>query len=344
MLDTSIEGPAHYTTPFRVGFPLSGRRFIHVLDEMTVEVLLEELDTVPDIIAYLQCKEAYLNRAGVFINAAGEEQLLARYMCTKKDGRHVLPDIPDGTSTAVVFPEGDWEFYSASPQRAAKKAADAPSYMWDALIEYQSSFIRAGTATSLPDLNAAASDHEQIVRALADESRYSRRQLAAHLRHALSQSVPGNKFARVVISGDRPDRAYVFLTVPKPEEETYEQYREMRSNALLTYCHGLKLKFPRVIEAVGVASEPFSEAMSSQDFMYVALGDETFGTQDTAAWQEAMKELDVLQSPSVSLFSGKEEEFPMPFNFSNRAEPYPGMPMNRAARRAMAKKERSKRC
>jgi hypothetical protein len=89
-------------------------------------------------------------------------------MCTMKDGKHALPHIPDGTSFAALI-EGDWKFYSVSPQRAAKKTADNPSYMWDWLIEYQSSFIRAGIATSLPGLNPTASDHERIVRALADE-------------------------------------------------------------------------------------------------------------------------------------------------------------------------------
>jgi hypothetical protein len=44
MLDNAIVGDAHYATPFRVGFPLPGRRFIHVLDEMTVDILLEELE------------------------------------------------------------------------------------------------------------------------------------------------------------------------------------------------------------------------------------------------------------------------------------------------------------
>jgi hypothetical protein len=44
MLDSTIEGDAHYETPFRLGFPLLGRRFVHVLDEMTCCGLLE-MDT-----------------------------------------------------------------------------------------------------------------------------------------------------------------------------------------------------------------------------------------------------------------------------------------------------------
>jgi hypothetical protein len=95
---------------------------------------------------------------------------------------HAASD-PSGT-THVALAEGDWEFYSTSPQRAAKKEADAVSYTWGKLIEHQSSFIRAGTALTFFDLKAEVSDHELIVRALADESRLSRRELATHLRHA----------------------------------------------------------------------------------------------------------------------------------------------------------------
>lgn len=47
MLNSMLEGDAHHGTPFQIGFPLKNRRFVHVLDEMTVDVLLEELDTAP---------------------------------------------------------------------------------------------------------------------------------------------------------------------------------------------------------------------------------------------------------------------------------------------------------
>jgi hypothetical protein len=104
----------------------------------------------------------------------------------------------------------------------------------------------------------------------------------------------------------------VFLTVPKPDGETYEQYRELRSSVLLTYCHGLKLKFPWVVEAVGVASEPMSESVSSQDFLYVDLGDEKSETEEGAKWQEAMVELDVLQSRTVKLLRGQDHERGLP--------------------------------
>lgn len=339
MLNSMLEGDAHYERPFEIGFPLKGRRFVHVLDEVTVDALLEELDTVPDLVDYLACKERYFGANGVFMHVAGEEELLAQYMCTMENGRHALPKVPPGTG-AVTLLEGDWRFYRSSPQRAAKREADQGSYMWDALIEYQASFVRAGTAIGLPETPPETIDHERILRALAAEPRLSRRELASHFRFALSKSESGKKFARMTLSGDNMSRAYVFLTVPKPPDVDYQAYREMRSTALLAYCHGIKVRFPHVIEAIGIASEPFAERVASQDFLYVDLA-EKMSPEESVVWKDAMEELDVLQTPAkdVQFFGTKGHEFPMPFNFggSKFYEYEPDTPINRAERRRIAR-------
>ena len=345
MLNSMLEVDAHYEHPFEVGFPLRGRRFLHVLDEMTVDALLEELDTVPDLVDYLACKERYFGANGVFMHVAGEEELLARYMCTMENGRHVLPKLPPDAG-AVTLLEGDWRFYRTSPQRAAKREADRGSYMWDALIEYQASFVRAGTAIGLPALPDAppeVTDHERILRALAAEPRLARRERASHFRFALSKSEPGGKFARMTMSGDNMSRAYVFLTASKPPDVDYQVYREMRSAALLAYCHGIKMRFPHVTEAIGIASEPFSEKVASQEFLYVDLTEE-MSAEESIVWKETMEGLDVLQSPAkdVQYFGRRIHEFPMPFNFGGPKfyEYEPSAPMNRAERRRVSREAR----
>jgi hypothetical protein len=342
MLNSVLEGNAHYEHPFEVGFPMKGRRFVHVLDEMTVDALLEELDTVPDLVDYLVCKERYFGANGVVMHVAGEEELLAQYMCTMENGRHTLPKVPPGTG-AVTLLEGDWQFYRSSPQRAAKREADQGSYMWDALIEYQASFVRAGTAIGLPEIPPETIDHERILRAIASEPRLARRDLASQFRFALSKSESGKKFARMVLSGVSMSRGYIFLTVPKPPNVDYQDYREMRSAVLLAYCHGIKLRFPSATEAIGIASEPFSEKAASQDFLYVDLAHD-LSPEESAHWKGVMEELDVLQTPSkeVQYFGGRDHEFPMPFNFGGPKfyEYGSGTPMNRSERRKMAKEAR----
>jgi|GEM_PF-3652259 len=73
----------------------------------------------------------------------------------------------------------------------------------------------------------------------------------------------------MTLNGDFVSRTFVFLTAPKPSDVDYQTYREMRSAALFAYCHAIKTRFPTVMEAIGTASEPFSEEVTSQDFLYV---------------------------------------------------------------------------
>jgi hypothetical protein len=340
ILDTSIEGDAHLNKPFTVGFPLPGRRFVHVLDELTVDVLLQELDTVPDLVTYLAKKEAYLGQKGVAFSVPGEEDLLALYMLTMEGEEHAFPKVPEGMNF-VGLPEGDWADYVKSPQRAAKRNEDLVSYMWDAVIEDQSKYIRAGTARTGPWIETEAVDHERIVRALAAENRVSRRNLVENWKVALHRSDPGKKFARIVMTGRPPNRGWVFLTVPKGNEP-YEDYRKLRSTILGTYCSAIKLTMPTLQEAVGIASEPFADGEASRDFMYVDLREET-GDEARAALQELMVELDVLQTnPDVYLFRDSVKEFPLPFHFG-QARPSPSYPnalISRAERRRMERDAR----
>ncbi|MCX2860781.1 hypothetical protein OOZ63_02895 [Paucibacter sp. PLA-PC-4] len=183
--------------------------------------------------------------------------------------------------------------------------------------------------------------HERIVRALAAENRVSRRNLVENWKAALHRSDPGKKFVRIVMTGRPPNRGWVFLTVPKGNEP-YEDYRELRSTILGTYCSAIKLTMPTLQEAVGIASEPFADGEASRDFMYVDLREE-MSEEARAALQELMVELDVLQSnPDVYLFKGLVKEFPMPVHFG-QAGPSPSYPnafMGRAERRRMERDAR----
>ncbi|WP_374657151.1 hypothetical protein [Inhella sp.] len=340
MLDTSIEGGAHLSKPFTVGFPLPSRRFVHVLDELTVDVLLQELDTVPDLVSYLAKKEAYLGQPGIVFSVPGEEDLLARYMLTTEGEEHVFPKVPEGVSF-VGLPEGEWSDYVTSPQRAAKRNADLVSYMWDAVIEDQSKYIRAGTARTGPWTETEAVDHERIVRALAAENRVSRRNLVENWKVALHRSEPGKKFVRIVMTGRPPNRGWVFLTIPKGGEP-YEDYRELRSTILGTYCSAIKLTMHTLQEAIGIASEPFTDGAASRDFIYVDLRVE-MSDEARASLQELMVELDVLQTnPDVFLSRGLVKEFPMPFHFGQAgfSPSFPSSFVGRAERRRMERDAR----
>lgn len=336
MLASDVKGKDHYKRPFHVGFPLESGRFVHVLDEMTVDLLLEELDTVPDFVSYLACKEAFISTPGVVVSIPGEEEILARYMATMRDGQHALPEIPKGTTYAAL-PEGDWEEYTMSAQRAAKRAADKISYLWDSLIEHQSKFIRAGTAITFSDQSPERVEHERIVRAMAQQNRLGRRQCGADLHYVLSRDEPKGVFARLHIIGSPPDRVFVFLAAKRRVDMSYEEYREIRMQYLMTYCNAIKRDMPTLQEAIGVSAEPYAEGESSFEFLYVDHS-KPMSDEEKQAWRDLADELEILRpNTKFALYKGIAKEFPMPFNFGPQCK---GPFMNRAERRLMEREAR----
>lgn len=71
--------PTAKGSPFTVGCTGPAGEFVHVLDEATFELVIGELDTIPDFRDYLLAKER-LCEEGKHVAAPGEEDLLAFYL------------------------------------------------------------------------------------------------------------------------------------------------------------------------------------------------------------------------------------------------------------------------
>ena len=86
MINSSIKGAVnHYMganggIPFCIGDIDPSRTFVHVLDDTSLDIVLNTLDTISDFVSYLDKKEKLI-RSDTTIFAAGEEDLLAYYLC-----------------------------------------------------------------------------------------------------------------------------------------------------------------------------------------------------------------------------------------------------------------------
>ena len=94
MVRSDLVGDAHLNAPagpfgiFRIGRVDPDRGYVHVFDDDNLDIVLSELDTVADFVAYLTRKEAFICSRRVVL-ATGEEDLLAYYLThTRKDGEH----------------------------------------------------------------------------------------------------------------------------------------------------------------------------------------------------------------------------------------------------------------
>lgn len=309
-IDTKLVGNDHKNTPFRVGWVLPNKRLVHVFDETTLDIMLGELDTVSDFISYLTKKEERFTTPGVNFVIPGEEELIAFYLQHYDFNReeHYFPEVPEGA--LVVLKEGDWVKLKKSTQYQSRYEANEISYLWDTLIEFQNEHILNGSAITLMGEPSPAKN-EQVMRLMAEENRLSRRILGESIYLANSINEPGKRFTRTILSASCEGRAYIIMSVSKPQECSQEQYLEIRRGDLLLHAYGCKLKFEKIKEFIGITFAPGQTALNSIDYFYMHLGENPF---DAKFAEEIKQQLSQAQmwSPIASKWSTNR---PVPFPY-----------------------------
>lgn len=340
MIDTCVYGADHFSKPFTIGHVAPQKGYIHVLDELTLNVVLREMDTITDFISYLQKKEALLTKPECTVLATGEEQLVAMYQTgLNKNSEHDFPEIPDHIK-GLFIDEGQWEEFIRNPQYLAKKEADRVSYVWDNLIEH---FIKGSNRATGTNMR----DNELALRVMASEPRMRRRQLATQLLDVLRQKVePGKRLTRLGISDYFPDNAYVFLILPCPDfVKSYEEYREGRKAMLLACCKVAKLRAPKAKRIVGMATEPGGTKGASEDLLLLETNGDGWTVEHAKEAKELQEKLCILKNESTTYYETRDKEYP-------NVDPTPTPPiapglikpdqyLNRAQRRTLDKKRRN---
>lgn len=256
LIDSSVTGKAHETEPFTVGQPMPEKQFVHVFDEVSIELVMSEVDTAPDFIDYLNKRALLLGRPETKIVAPGEEELLASFLLNmNEDGsEHVFVSLPAGEPIpdAIVFAGDHYDGLHNEPGYKRKKHADAISYaVWDGLIDR---FIRHGDPKLLGDIIVqSAGETEQGLRLMAGESRFRRRMLSQMLIGALNRVSPGERLARLAYGGVADETVFVFAVVPQRKGEGYAEYRTYRASVLHAYVRTARLKAPLGTVFVGIA-------------------------------------------------------------------------------------------
>lgn len=255
VVNNAVNGAPHNELPFVVGIPQPEKHFVHVFDEVSIELLLGELDTVVDFLDYLKKRQVLLGGSGILVSAAGEEELLAAYLrTTDVDGKeHLFFDVSDDEATpgAIVFDAGSYDALTEDISYKRKQQVDRVSYGWDRLID---KFIDYGDPKLLmPYLVQTNAETERGLRLMAAESRYRRRLLATSLFNALDRVEPGMRLGRVVYGGVAGETVFIFVIVPKRSTETYDEYRTYRRGVLHAYVRTAKLKAPHGTVFVGIA-------------------------------------------------------------------------------------------
>lgn len=290
-------------TPFAVGRVSASKPFVHVLDDTSLNLLLENLDTVSDFVAYLRKKEAFVT-SGRLGMAAGEEALLGWYAANlNADDEHdfILP--PEAGDKPVALSEGVWHQFLSSRERRRMIAANEVSYFWDDLIEQFTDHYMAGTSHHLTEDESMHYGFEKVLRFFARENRTRRRLLAAAVRDMHRITHPTLRRIRVIPPMKAGDPHWVLLLFPFAENLNigrhvgYERYRIVRREFLNCCLRVVKLRWPEALDIVGFATESGREEHGSEDAAYLDARDWSDAAQNDATLLQ--QKLRILLNPDM---------------------------------------------
>jgi len=257
-IDVSITGDA---SPFRVGKIKASDSWLHVLDETGLQLLLTQLSTMTDVVAYLEAK-VHLLEGGQFQGAASEADLVGQYLW---HGR----SFPPMARPSFLQPDL-WQTVVKHPAFQAGRQEDSVSAFWDGVIEHLTGHYLGRTLEFGNELDMG--EYERLVRIMASESRFHRRILSK----AILERAEKAREAKIgsLLPSDQPDVIYALLIGRGARGGDYDEYRADRSRELQLRCLAAKAARPECRFIVGIALDARGVGGGSEDFVLL----------DTAGW------------------------------------------------------------
>jgi len=257
-------------------FPLPygdfGQGFIHVFDEESTSVLLNELDTITDFTKYLTDKEQFLK--GKYFAMPKESDFLAFYIQTGLD--------IDGRVDAITSGEGLWEDYIRSEEYAQWRSWLPQSQIWDYMITQLHDYH---ISEETPD--ERRNELEEAIRVINQESRINRIELGGILDNAIQRK----SNARILKPLKGAKHCYVFMPLTSKNWEGKEKELELR-------CVVARMENPSVERVIGIGFGNNSDGKDYYDIcsIYIPEMSEEFITHA----KEVKEELGYFKKPTIS--------------------------------------------
>ena len=267
-----------------------GKGFVHVFDEISLDIVMNELDTISDFVKYLRDIEALITKDIKITLNGGEEDLLALYLT---NGR-VFPD----KFNSLYLDDNLWKGFIKRPAYLAKKEADKVSYCWDNLIEIISNDFQTGNM----DVGDSLADIEEILRIMAREDRFSRRVLGKSFLEFMELSRQKRIRSRIKLSPS--GIPYVFLARPHGED------RDVRRKELGMRCFVARGLHSGQDKVVGIATEVY-ELGKGFSLDVCLFSKDNWTAKDKCQMEQVQEELGYFKSPIKTY--RHEDEYPNPF-------------------------------
>ncbi|MCT4371753.1 hypothetical protein CLG85_016080 [Yangia mangrovi] len=318
--------------PFVLGDVNPDGTFVHVFDQVGLQLVMRELDTVVDFVNYLGAR-ARLLRSGRLSVAAGEDDLIATYMMNAfVDGKAAF--VPQklrkrARRSNILVPEGQYETYTSSYAFSESSLRKEASRFWDQVIEAFTEDVIAGTSVEILGQPPSTKLSERGLRIMASENRSNRIQLAEMLYSALERTVDegmSRLIRRAMIKRSHRARkiGYIFLGFPyDPNIGTMAEYRRNRAEMLNTYCLTFLQEQPKLETVVGIAFDIYREEgglrSRSEDLIAMDSPEWTFELKENLA---SNQEIFGIKSPKdLEVTIERERKGKSPFRIKRPARP-----------------------
>ena len=271
-------------TPFFV--ELERNDPVHVLDSVNLGIILGELDTYQDFVAYVSEKEDAIKRHELLFYC-GEEDLLAHYFLNCDSSRQKYRIGVDPRCSALWIGEGEWKGFVSDGHRDRRKAENVDSYLWDRLIQITHQYALEGRTQG-----ASLWSRENALYEMAREPRLKRRLLSRNMQEAI-ESFPGagKGIVRKVayMQSHDPGKMYVFLQM-RCQDMSFDECHQIRRAVLELACGVLRNRFGHLKMVVGIGVEaPKYSDRNAEDF--VLLKCETWSEEQRAHYEGLNEEI-----------------------------------------------------
>jgi hypothetical protein len=264
-----------------------GKGHVHVMTEDGFMQILKELDTITDLVEYLEATESCVARGCGLLLQGSESDLMGWYLF---NDRQFPPE-----ADMIIVNEGIWEEVQQKPEFRRRKDADKPSYFWDRLIEV----LADPNAKPVGEPGPKLSDVELALRVLARESRFSRRGLGEGIREFVTLAKSGKLRSRILRG--MGGAIYVFVFFGHGEEDEY------RRGELLSRCFIARSDVGEGDTIIGIGISKYIEGKgSASDLIYFKL----------PGWSPADDQKAARMKQELGFFKGAtlrrthQEEFP----------------------------------
>ncbi len=257
-------------------FPLPfgdfGQGFIHVFDEESTAILLNELDTITDFTEYLVNKEQFLK--GKYFSMPKESDFLAFYFQTGLDIEEEVDSfVSDGTL---------WHSYIKLRQYKNWKKILPQSYIWDFMITHLYEYhITKETS------DKRRYELEEAVRVISQESRNHRIELGGILDNAIQRK----SLARMLKPLNDATHCYVFMPLTSKNWDGKEKELELR-------CVVARMENPSVEKVIGIGFGNNGNGQDFYDICYLYIPEMSQDFIDHA--KEVQEELGYFKKPTIS--------------------------------------------